>query len=205
MLKIINVPDPILREKSKDVKSIDKQTTDFVTQLIDTLVNKTDPPGVGLSAIQVGNPLRIFVTYLPKDKSLPASKWNKDNLVPEVYINPKITKTSKKLTLGGSSKNRPSLEGCLSIPHLYGPVERHEWIELEYQTYNLKESESKTQNSKLKTQRFSSFSSRVIQHEYDHLEGVLFTDHNQSQNLPLYFEAGGELQEVKNPTQIIKW
>lgn len=198
MLNILNVPDKTLRQKSSPIKKIDSKTIDFIDQLSNTLINKTNPPGVGLSAVQVGHPISVFVTYLPKDRSLPANKWDKSNLQLTIYINPQIVKTSRKTTLGGS-KNRPSIEGCLSIPHLWGPVYRHDWVELRYQTLD-------PDNKLIDTsERFKSFSARVIQHEYDHLQGILFTDHNQRDNLPLYMEENKELVLIENPQPLLKW
>jgi peptide deformylase len=104
------------------------------SDLTKTLLNKTDPPGVGLSAIQVGAARRIFLTYLPREPKLPSKSWTPENLEINIFINPKSsTATSKKMTLGGK-RGRPFLEGCLSIPRLYGPVNRHQWIDVTYET-----------------------------------------------------------------------
>jgi len=88
MLPILQVPNPILRQKSKPVAHIDSKVTGFIKQLESTLVNQNNPKGVGLSAIQVGQPWRIFLTYLPSPQ----------NRTIQVFINPEIVSVSKKLT-----------------------------------------------------------------------------------------------------------
>lgn len=206
MLEIINVPNKILRQKSQPLRSINKSTTNFLIELGDTLLHKTNPPGVGLSAVQVGHPIQAFYTYLPRDKSLPSSKWNPDTLELTLYINPQITQASEKMTLGGS-KQKPALEGCLSIPHIWGPVYRHQWITLQYLTFPYKKLGQLSSIDQLETatQKFDNFPARVIQHEQDHLNGILFTDHNQKANLPLYFETEEGMQEIRNQKDIINW
>lgn len=226
MLKIINVPDKTLRKKSREITTLTPNLLDFIQELGQTLQGKTDPPGVGLSAIQVGEPQRVFVSYLPKDKSLPADQWTPDKLQLIAHINPEITATSEAKTLGGN-EDRPSLEGCLSIPHIYGPVYRHEWIELTYYTLPTGslplQGDSKTppplgggarggwdkskkvSDLKKTTKRYTGFAARVMQHEQDHLDGILFTDYILKDDLELYFEEGNDLVEIDNPQEIIKW
>src|SRR3989344_3041884 len=118
MLKIITVPNPILRQKSKPVAKIDHKVADFIDDLSATLIHTDNPKGVGLSAPQVGKLWRIFITLL--DGKL------------TTFINPEIIAASKQLTLNCNRK-RPFLEGCLSIPKTYGPVWRHTWVKLKWQ------------------------------------------------------------------------
>jgi len=189
MLKISTVPNPILRQVSQPVKAVNKKLNSFIKDLEKTLINSADPPGVGLSAIQVGKPIRIFSTYLVKSKKIREIK---------TYINPKIVKTSKKLTLGPDEKSRsasggkPILEGCLSVPRIWGSVLRHQWIKFEFETFD-----PKTNQLVKQTKKYSSFPARAIQHELDHLDGILFTDHSMKQNQPLYEEKNGELTQIK--------
>ncbi|MFC1653756.1 peptide deformylase [Patescibacteria group bacterium] len=189
MFKIITIPDERLRELSKPVKNIDKKSLNFANELVETLTGTTNPPGVGLSAIQVAKHLQIFATYLPKDPNLPMEKWTPNKMEAEVFINPNIESKSEEVTLGGS-KNKPFLEGCLSMPKIYGPVWRHEWIELSYISLDKK---SKPINV---IKKFQDFPARVVQHEYDHLKGILFTDHSLEGDLPVYEEQGGEMVEI---------
>jgi peptide deformylase len=209
MQTIISVPDSRLRQVSKPVAKVDHNTINFIQELGNTLTRKTNPPGVGLSAIQVGTPIRIFFTYLPKDKSLPSKLWSKDNLELKVHINPTITKKSNQVSLGGKP-GKPFLEGCLSIPHIYGPVWRHESLTLQYQTLD-------TNNQLIEeASHYQSFPARVIQHEFDHLEGILFTDYALGQSPaksfnPLgsidqvLFDQDDELVPVPVPAKLINW
>ena len=81
----------------------------------------------------------------------------------------------------GPDKKEPTLEGCLSIPGLYGPIPRWEDIKLEFQ--EVIEDELRT-----RTETFTDFAARVVQHEEDHLNGVLFVDYTEKFDLPLYKE-----------------
>lgn len=190
MFKIITIPDSHLRQTSKPVDIIDKKIITFAKELADTLRHASDPPGVGLSAIQVDKSKRIFITLMPEDQSLPMARWYKNNTRIEYFINPTINAHSKTLTLGGAPK-KPFLEGCLSMPGLYGPVWRYEWVELNY--IGLDEQFQPTP----KSTRFDGLQARVIQHEHDHLDGILFTDHSLENNLPVYEEKNGELIEIR--------
>jgi peptide deformylase len=215
-MNIIAVPNPVLRQKSKKLVKVDKKTIKFTNLLIETLLNKSDPPGVGLSAIQVGKPTRLFITYLPRDPKLDSSKWTPENLEIKVYINPVITKASPKTTLGGSFR-KPFLEGCLSIPNIYGPVPRYEWIEVSYQTLEVTSSlnhqhttpihqiSSSTPQLVESSDKLTDFPARVFQHELDHLNGILFTDYTLKENLPLYFDQGDDMLPIQNPKDLIKW
>jgi len=186
MLNILTVPDKRLREISQPIAEIDKKLLDFVEELKDTLKGTTNPPGVGLSGVQVGKLIRGFVTYLPKKPGLPAKFWNDKTLEMVAYINPEIVSKSRKMTLGGK-RGKPFMEGCLSIPSIYGPVYRHEWVKLKWQN-----EAGDGQNKK-----FSGFPARVIQHEMDHLNGILFTDYSLKDKLPIYEEKGDELVEIE--------
>ncbi|OGY15590.1 MAG: peptide deformylase [Candidatus Chisholmbacteria bacterium RIFCSPHIGHO2_01_FULL_48_12] len=183
MLPILQVPNPILRQKSTAVVKIDKKVLQFINRLKQTLIHQDHPKGVGLSAIQVGQPWRIFLTYLPSPQ----------NRTIQVFINPEIVSVSKKLTLGPNPQ-KPILEGCLSIPRIYGPVYRHQWVKLKYK-YT---SGVYLDSPKVKTVvvKFTAFPARVIQHELDHLNGILFPDRSLKDNLPLYQEINDKLESA---------
>jgi len=173
-MKIITVPHPTLRQKAEPIAKIDKKTIGWLKDMGQTLKNKKNPSGVGLSAPQVDYRKRAFATYLPTDL--------RDEKAPPIlcyFINPVVIDHSNDITLG-PDKDQPILEGCLSIPDLWGPVPRWPWIEIEYQTFD-EQGEVITQRK-----RFENFAGRVIQHEYDHLEGVLFTDYSLRFDLPVY-------------------
>ncbi len=180
-MRIITIPNPILRQTAKKVERVDKKLLKFLAELQNSLVKAQDPQGVGLAAPQLGKSLAIFATQLID----PATH----NFLPlQIFINPQITAHSDKLTFG-PDKNKPDLEGCLSIPTLYGPIPRWPWIDLNYQII---------ENNQLitKQERFTDFNARVIQHERDHLDGVLFTDYTKKYNLPLYQDKNGKLEEI---------
>lgn len=176
-MPIITIPDPRLKKKSKLIKKVDKKILGFIDDLKETLVKSEDPPGVGISAPQVGKNWQIFLIR------------TEDNI--EVFINPKITKKSKKMVLG-ANKKEPRLEGCLSIPKIYGPVKRHQWLELEYLSLD------KNQKPVEKKAKLKDFSARVAQHEYDHLEGVLFTERVAQQGGQLYVEKDEKLVPIRS-------
>lgn len=180
---LVLVPDQSLRIPSKDV-TFDKKTFELITALTDTLVAKTDPKGVGLSAPQIGKNQNAFVTWLAKD---PEQDPTMADL--KIFLNPVIVDHSKETTYGADAED-PILEGCLSIPGIYGPVPRWEWVKISYQTTD--------HRSQLieKTERFSDFDARVIQHEYDHLKGILFTDYSLKMDLPVYEFVGKKMKEI---------
>jgi peptide deformylase len=136
---------------------------------------------VGLAAPQVDQLWQVFLTDI-EDRALTESTD------PKVFINPHLVKHSKEHTFGPDPDN-PRLEGCLSMPGLYGAVPRWQWIEVEFQSL---------QDERVvdKKERFDGFQARVVQHEIDHLSGRLFTDYSLELGLPVYREEGKELVEI---------
>lgn len=172
-MKIITIPHPTLRTEAQEVRTVDKKLIQFIKELEDTLKKKDNPRGVGLAAPQVDTKWRIFSTQLPTE---PQS----DEYTLRSFINPRITDHSEHHTFG-PEKKEPILEGCLSIPGFYGPVPRWEWVDLTYDY--ISEGELKTTN-----EHFTDFAARVVQHENDHLNGILFIDYIIQFELPLYKE-----------------
>lgn len=166
--KIVTIPDKRLRQKSQDIKSFDQSLKKLIADLSDTLISQTDPPGLGLSAPQIGILKRAFV----------AKSRNKV----KSFINPKILKfTKKEVAL---------IEGCFSVPDLYGHVIRPAEIDLESQNIQ----------GKLLKGHYKGLLSRIIQHEIDHLNGILFIDHIHDQNGKLFRvekDKGGKEQLVE--------
>lgn len=191
MYKIVTTPNKILLEKSEEVKSFDKKLSDILKGMEETLVATVDPIGVGLAAPQVGLPLRIF-QMKPTAKSKVTT-----------YINPVIEKVSEEEEIphieGRNEKNnKPEssknklLEGCLSIPDIWGNVTRKRTVLLRWQ--------DETGNSYMK--EFSGFPAIIIQHEMDHLNGFLFTKRVVEQNEKLFkshknSEGEDEFEEIK--------
>jgi peptide deformylase len=158
-IKIVTIPDDRLRQKSLAVEKFDKDLHQLVEDLKTVLQDQTEPPGLGLSAVQIGILKRVFIAKIP-----PLSKNPK---VLE-FVNPEILKYSeKKVSI---------LEGCFSIPQFYGHVIRP--AEIDVAAFN--------QLGKKFKRHYKSFSARVIQHEVDHLNGILFIDHIHAQNGKLY-------------------
>lgn len=153
-MKIISVPDKRLRERNRLIKILDKKNKKLVNDLISTINDPKSPEGVGLAAPQLGKNFRVFVTKFPNEKA-------------RAYINPEIVNHSSRKIL---IEDEFSLEGCLSIPKIYGYVPRWKEIDLKYQVI---------ENNELvtKLEKFQNYKARVVQHEFDHLNGILFTDH----------------------------
>lgn len=146
-----------LRQKSKEVTAFDKALDDLVTDLSQTLQVQTDPPGLGLSAPQIGIFKRVFVARIRNRQSLSANKI-------KGFVNPKILKFSKK--------EISYLEGCFSVPFLYGHVTRPAELDLEFQN----------KQGRKTTAHYKGLPARIVQHEIDHLDGTLFVDHVHTQN-----------------------
>lgn len=162
MLEIVNAPQPVLSQKAKNVEKVDKNILDFIEEMKVALQNSTDPVGVGLAAPQLSKSLKIFIA-----KPTPKSKFY-------IFINPKILKTDKKHRL---KKNRvKKLEGCLSLPNIWGEVARFDEVLISFQ-------DERGKNHKRK---YKGFMATIIQHEMDHLGGVLFTKRVLEQNGTLY-------------------
>lgn len=178
-MKIVTIPHPSLRQAAEAVTDpADPQFQQLIKQMEHTLLNTDNPKGVGLAAPQVDHLQRIFLTALEEN----------DRTKVISYINPQIVNHSSEQTLGPDPEN-PKLEGCLSMPTIYGPVPRWEWVEVEYQS--LLDGDVVE-----KKDRFDGFHARVVQHEIDHLDGVLFTDYSLEYDLPVYREEKKELVKI---------
>lgn len=185
-MKIITIPHQTLRQTAQIVSEVTPLVIKFIQNLENTLDGTQNPPGVGLAAPQVDKLLRVFTTNFPQEDSRQKKKERIRH-----FINPVISKACKRKKVFGVDPKDPDLEGCLSLPGLYGAVPRHRWVELEFQTL---------ENGKLieHKERFDNFDARVIQHELDHLDGILFTDYSLEYELPVYrqSEHGKNLVEV---------
>jgi peptide deformylase len=145
--EILILPDKRLRQVSQPVKKIDAGIRTLVE---DMFASMYDAPGIGLAAIQVGAPKRVVTMDLAKKE---------DPRNPQVFINPEI--------LWASEEKATYEEGCLSIPEYYGDVERPAQVKVKYLDLEGKPQEIEA-NGLLAT---------CLQHEIDHLNGVLFIDH----------------------------
>src|SRR5689334_18329122 len=144
---LIILPDPVLRQLSKPVERVDADLRKFADDMLDTMY---DAPGIGLAAIQVGEPIRLLVIDLAKEGEPPA---------PHIFINPEILERSDERSVYE--------EGCLSIPDYYAEVERPAKVRVRYLDYH----------GKAQEQDAEGLLAICVQHEVDHLNGVLFIDY----------------------------
>ncbi|MCV3736488.1 peptide deformylase [Rhizobium sp. TRM96647] len=144
---LIILPDPILREVSSPLEAINDETRRLADDMLETMY---DAPGIGLAAIQVGVPRRMLVLDVSKDG---------EEKTPLVFINPEIVASSDARSVYE--------EGCLSIPDYYAEVERPATISVRYLDRDGKE----------QTIDADGLLATCLQHEIDHLDGVLFIDH----------------------------
>lgn len=159
---ILEVPDPRLKTVSKRVETFDDELKTLVEDMFETMYAA---PGIGLAAIQVGVPLRVLVIDLqepaPHDHG-PDGHCDHDHSVindPRVFINPEILDPSEDMSV--------YQEGCLSVPDQYADVERPATCRARWQDLD----------GKVHEEEFEGLLATCLQHEMDHLEGVLFIDH----------------------------
>ena len=148
---IITLPDPKLRLVSKPIARIDAGLKKLMDDMIETM---HDAPGIGLAAIQIAEPIRLLVVDIAKRQ-----KGQEEEPNPQVFVNPQIVWTSEERSTYE--------EGCLSIPEYYAEVERPASIRARYLDREGKPGEVLAEG----------LLATVLQHEIDHLDGVLFIDH----------------------------
>ncbi len=144
---ILTVPNKILKQVSKPVEKVTDETRALMDDMLETMY---DAPGIGLAAVQIGVPLNIIVMDLAKEGEDPA---------PRYFVNPEILELE--------DEQKPYEEGCLSVPDVYEDVDRSIRVKLKYLDYHGKEI----------TEWADDLYAVCIQHEMDHLKGVLFIDY----------------------------
>jgi peptide deformylase len=144
---ILIVPDPRLKLVSQDVERVDDDLRALMDDMLETMYAA---PGIGLAAIQVGVPKRVIVMDLAREGEDPQ---------PQYFVNPQI--------LWAAEETAPYEEGCLSVPDIYDEVERPTRVKLRYLDYQGETVEEEAEG----------LYAVCIQHEMDHLNGVLFIDH----------------------------
>jgi peptide deformylase len=152
VLPIVEVPDPRLRLISQPVDGVDDDLRALIGDMFDTMY---DAPGIGLAAIQVGVPKRVIVMDLQEKED----EEGKPIREPRVFINPEILEPTEETSL--------YTEGCLSIPEQFADVERParcrvKWLDEQGGAHD---------------EVFEGLLATCIQHEMDHLEGIVFIDH----------------------------
>jgi len=152
ILPIICIPDPILRETSTPVETFDGELKQLIADMFETMY---DAPGIGLAAVQVGVPKRLLVIDLQEQED----EEGKPIKEPRVFINPEILEESESFV--------PYKEGCLSIPEQYAEVMRPDRVRARWQ-----DAEGGWHEEEM-----TGLLAVCLQHEIDHLNGVLFIDH----------------------------
>ena len=152
LLPILETPDPRLRTVSKPVETFDADLQSLIDDMFETMYAA---PGIGLAAIQVGVPKRLLVIDLQEQQD----EEGKPVKEPRVFINPEVLETSDDLQV--------YQEGCLSIPDQYADVERPAVIRARWQD----------RDGKVHEEQLDGLLAVCLQHEMDHLEGILFIDH----------------------------
>ena len=145
--KILTEPDPILRKKCEPLEKVDAETKKLMDDMLETMYAA---PGIGLAAVQVGILKRLVVIDIAKEE---------ENKKPIFLINPQIIHQSKNTSVYE--------EGCLSLPGQFAEIERPAECTIKYLDYNGKEKELKSDG----------LLATCIQHEVDHLNGILFIDY----------------------------
>ena len=163
MKPIVCAPSSVLTSLAQTVTIFDKRLEVLIGEMKTTLLATKNPKGVGLAAPQIGLPLRIFITR-PKEE-----------LAMRVFINPEITSQSEEET-DGVPERENKLEGCLSIPKIWGKVKRAKKLSLRYQD----------EKGNIHKEKFSGFMATIIQHETDHTDGILFTQRVLEQKGKMY-------------------
>jgi len=145
--EILVVPNPVLKQVSEPVAKVDDALRALMDDMLETMY---DAPGIGLAAIQIGVPKRVIVMDLAREG---------EEKQPRYFVNPEI--------LWKSEETQPYEEGCLSVPEYYDEVLRPAKVRLRYLNYQGEQIEEDAEG----------LYAVCVQHEMDHLDGVLFIDH----------------------------
>jgi peptide deformylase len=172
MISIVTAPHDVLAQQAKPVTKVDASIRDFIGEMKVALDNTRDPEGVGLAAPQVGKSLQIFLVKPTR------------NAVHEVFINPQLTLLGNVQKLS-KDKNGTKLEGCLSLPTIWGPVARAPRVKITYLD----------EKGVSQEETVGGFKAVILQHEYDHLQGILFPRRVLEQKGKLYKSSKNEKGE----------
>jgi peptide deformylase len=145
--EILTVPNPVLKQVSQPVAAVDDDLRALMDDMLETMYAA---PGIGLAAVQIGEPKRVIVMDLAREG---------EDKAPRYFVNPEV--------LWASDETAPYEEGCLSVPEYFDEVERPAKVKLRYLNYQGETVEEDAEG----------LFAVCIQHEMDHLEGVLFIDH----------------------------
>ncbi|MCL4353038.1 peptide deformylase [Patescibacteria group bacterium] len=179
MLSIVKAPNPILSQIAKKVNTITPETKTLIKEMKETLLQTRDPQGVGLAAPQVNKGLNLFIAK-PTDKSPILT-----------FINPVIKKNIAQKNRG-KQKASGKLEGCLSLPSIWGEVQRSPQVVVSYLD----------ELGVCHKRKFLGLLAIIVQHEIDHLNGILFPRRVLEQKGKLYKshknpQGGEEFEEIE--------
>ncbi len=179
MLHIVQAPASVLSNPAKKINNIDASIIRLIHEMTETLEKATDPEGVGLAAPQVGEGVQLFII-----KPTPKAKV-------DVFINPVLTipDDAKMADLKEKLENEDDdikLEGCLSLKDVWGVVERYDKVHLSYLDAH----------GKMHEKTFDGFFATIVQHEYDHIQGILFPKRVLEQDSRLYKSRKDKKGEV---------
>ncbi len=149
LMRVRTYGDPVLRKVAEEITEFDQSLEEFTTDMVETMLKED---GIGLAAPQVGASIRMIVVGMPEEEDVEDRKIF-------VMINPEITEHSEEMDV--------MEEGCLSLPGLSEEVKRYTELQLRFQ-------DLKGETHEIKT---NGLFARVLQHEIDHLDGVMFVDH----------------------------
>jgi peptide deformylase len=187
ILPVVQAPDEVLSAKAKSVVlkngKVDEETLHLIEDMKETLVAQTDPEGIGLAAPQVGKSVQIFIVKPDEDAPF------------DIFINPQITLSKEKeiVKRKNKSKEREKLEGCLSLKVIWGTVKRAKKVHASWIDENGVEHKA----------TFSGFYATILQHEFDHLQGILFPRRVLEQKGQLYkSHKDEEGKDVFEPVEI---
>lgn len=169
---LVILPDPVLRQLSNPLERVDDAVRKLADDMLETMY---DAPGIGLAAIQIGEPVRMLVIDL--------SKEDEPN-EPQVFINPELVASSSEFSVYE--------EGCLSIPDYYAEVERPDTITLKYLD----------RDGKQHLLEADGLLATCLQHEIDHLNGVLFIDHISKLKRDMVVRKFKKLARDKPPSRL---
>ncbi|MEN9303676.1 MAG: hypothetical protein RL264_2105 [Bacteroidota bacterium] len=159
ILPIVAYGDPVLKKVAENIDASYPELSNLVADMFETMYHAK---GVGLAAPQIGRSIRLFVVdgapFADEEGEEPDPKAKGIENFKKVFLNPTIIEES--------GQKWAFQEGCLSIPGVREKVYRHEKVTINYFDENWKEN----------TETFDGYAARIIQHEYDHLEGILFTE-----------------------------
>jgi peptide deformylase len=170
---LIILPDPKLRLVSKPVEQVDAPLKKLAGDMLETMY---DAPGIGLAAIQVGEPIRMLVIDLAKEGEPKA---------PQIFINPEVVESSDERSIYE--------EGCLSIPDYYAEVERPAKVRVKFVDQRGQPQEIEAEG----------LLATCLQHEIDHLDGVLFIDHISKLKRDMVVKKFKKLAKDRPPTRMV--